>query len=312
MWMGWLTVELWGVQIVGMALAVLLAPLYVGIAQTVKARMQGRQGPSIWQGYWTLSKLWRKETLVPEFSSWVMQMAPAVTFGAMAVVVVYIPWGGSVPFNWPHDVLTVFFLLALERFWVGLAGLDSAGTFGGLGASRILTLGSGIEPALFAVFGLLWYLTGRTEIVPIAPGWWRHSLNILPWGLAVVGYVFVAMAELGRLPVDNPDTHLELTMMHEATVLEYSGRFLAQSQAAVALKFTAVIALGWVWLGPTLASPWWNLLLRIGELAVTSALLGWFESRTVKLRYLRLPAYLSIAIGMGMLAVYLVASRGGY
>ncbi len=303
--------ELWGVQIIGVLLAILLSPFYVGIAQTVKARMQGRRGPSLWLGYHVLKKLWGKETTVPEYSSWIFQVAPTISFSALLVIALFIPWGGRVPTSWPHDALTVFFLLALERFWVGLAGLDAAGTFGGLGASRIATLGSGIEPAMFAVFGLLWYLTGGSAITPIMPQWWAHPLHMLPWGLAVLGYALVAIAELGRLPADNPDTHLELTMMHEATILEYNGRLLAQSQAAVAIKFTCIIALGWVWLGPTLASPWLNLVLRLIELALSSMLLGVIESLVVKLRYFRLPSYLGIAMGMGLLAVYLVAFQGG-
>ncbi len=303
--------ELWGVQIIGVLLAILLSPFYVGIAQTVKARMQGRRGPSLWLGYYVLKKLWGKETTAPEYSSWIFQVAPTVSLSALTVIALFIPWGGRVPASWPHDALTVFFLLALERFWVGLAGLDAAGTFGGLGASRIATLGSGIEPAMFAVFGLLWYLTGGTVITPIMPQWWAHPLHMLPWGLAVLGYALVAIAELGRLPADNPDTHLELTMMHEATILEYNGRLLAQSQAAVAIKFTSIIALGWVWLGPNLASPWLNLLLRLIELTLSSMFLGVIESLVVKLRYFRLSTYLGIAMGMGMLAVYLVAFQGG-
>lgn len=302
---------LWSVQIIGVVFALALAPLYVGIAQTVKARLQGRRGPSIWQGYTVLYKTWYKQTTVPEYSSVIFRIAPSVSLSALIVIAVVIPWGGQVPGGWPHDLVTVFFLLALERFWVGLAGLDSAGTFGGLGASRISTLGSGIEPALFAVFGILWLLTGGTSIQPIAPQLLQHPLSALPWLLAALGYALVLLAELGRLPVDNPDTHLELTMMHEATLLEYNGRLLAQSQLAIAVKFTAVIALGWVWLGPVLSSPWANLVLHLIEVAVTSALLGWAESHLVKLRYFRLPAYLGLAMGTGMLAVY-VAVAGGW
>ena len=301
----------WGIQIVGIILFLTLAPLFVGITQAVKARLQGRKGPPIWLGYRVLRKTWGKETTVPEFSSLIFQLAPTVSLSALIIIVFFIPWGGYVPPSWPHDLLTVFFLFAFERFWVGLAGIDSAGTFGGLGASRVVTLGSGIEPAMFAVFGILWYVTKQTAIVPIAPELARHSLSALPWGLAALGYAFVLIAETGRLPVDNPDTHLELTMMHEATVLEYNGRLLAQTQAAIAVKYTALIGLGWVWLGPSLASPWSNLALRLAELVVSSVMLGWIESVSVKLRYLRLPAYMGVAIGMGLLAIYLVTTGGG-
>lgn len=302
--------SLLGVQIVGIVLALVLAPLHVGIAQTTKARMQGRRGPSIWQGYWVLRKTWMKETTVPEHSSWIFKLSPIVSLSAIITVIILIPWGGQVIEGWPHDLLTIFFLLALERFWIGLAGLDSAGTFGGLGASRITTLGSGIEPAMFGVFGLLWLLSGGTAIVPIAPQLLKHPLGALPWLLAALGYCFVLMAEMGRLPVDNVDTHLELTMMHEATVLEYNGRLLAQSQLATDVKFTSLVALGWLWLGPSVRSPWAVLCLLQLELAFTSFILGVVESRFVKLRYFRLPGYLGATIGMGILAVFLVVSRG--
>lgn len=296
----------------GVVLIILLSPLYVGIAQTVKARMQGRRGPSIFQGYFVLRKTWAKETTVPEYSSWIFRLAPAVSLGTLITIAAFIPWGQTVPEGWPHNLLAVFFLLALERFWVGLAGLDSAGTFGGLGASRVTTLGSGIEPAMLAVFGLLWFFSGGTDIVPIGPKLLSHPFGALPFVLVVVGYAFVLMAELGRLPADNPDTHLELTMMHEATILEYNGRFLAESYLASAIKFTTMIGLGFVWLGPSLSSPWINLGLLLVEVALCSIVLGWTESRFVKLRYFRLPRYLSTAIGAGILAVYFAAGRGWF
>lgn len=302
-------VNWWSAQAAGIVLTLILSPLYLGIAQTVKARMQGRRGPAVIQGYWVIGKTWRKETTVPEHSSFVFRLAPSLSLSALVTIVIIIPWGGHAPNGWPHDLLSVFFLLALERFWVGLSGLDSAGTFGGLGASRITTLGSGIEPALFAVFGLMFLLSGGTNIVPITPKL-SHPMSTLPWLLAAFGYALVLLAELGRLPVDNPDTHLELTMMHEATVLEYNGRLLAQSQLSTALKFTVMTAMGWIILAPSAASPWVNIGILQLELAVSSILLGWTESRFVKLRYFRLPRYFGTAMGAGMLAVYLAASRG--
>lgn len=301
---------LWAVQIVGVISAIGLSPLAFGITQTIKARCQGRRGPSPLQTYWTMGKTWRKDTQVPAFSSWVFRLAPTMSLASLIIVAGLIPWGGEVPHAWPHNLLTLFFFLAFERFWVGLAGMDSAGTFGGLGASRITTLGTGIEPALFAAFGVLWALTGRTAIVPLAPHFFHHALSLLPWGLAAFSYALVILAEGGRLPVDNPDTHLELTMMHEATVLEYTGRFLAETQMAAALKFTSIMALGWLFLGPHFASPWLNLALLLAEVLLSAGALGWLESRFTKLRYFQLPTYLAMAAGIGVLAFYLVVSGG--
>ena len=129
--------------------------------------------------------------------------------------------------------------------------------------------------------------------------------RLFPWVLASISVALVLLAEWGRLPVDNPNTHLELTMMHEATLLEYNGRFLALSEWAMSLKFTALAAFAWVVLGPYLPSLWANLGLRMIEIAATAGALGWAESRFTKLLYFQLPAYLAVAAGMGMLGFYL-------
>lgn len=294
-------------QIVAVLMVVAVSPLLWGITQTVKARLQGRHGPRLGQMYWVIAKTWTKETTVPEYSSWIFRLAPSIGLAAILLAALTIPVGGRVPAGWPHNLLTLFFLLALERFWVGLAGLDSAGTFGGLGASRVSTLGTGVEPALLAACGILWQVSGHTEIAPVASWFATRPLGALPWTLAAVSMGFVLLAEMGRVPVDNPDTHLELTMMHEATVLEYDGRLLALSQVAMTLKFSVVIVLGWVLLGPNLPSIWANLAIRAVEVVLTSVALGWIESRFSKIRYFQIPAYLSLAAGLGVLAFYLIA-----
>ncbi len=297
----------WIVQGLGVAVLVAVAPFMWGIAQLVKARRQGRRGPAPWQLYWVIRKHWHKETTVPERSSWVFRLAPSVSMAALLIVVITIPIAGRVPPDWPHNMLTLFFLLALERFWSGLAGLDTGGTFGGLGASRVTTLGTGIEPALFAALGIVWQVSGNGAMAPLAAHLSTAPANLLPWLMASASVALVLLAEWGRLPVDNPDTHLELTMMHEATLLEYDGRFLALSEWAMALKFTALATFGWVVLGPHLPSLWANLGLRIIEIAATAGVLGWVESGLTKLRYFQLPAYLAVAAGLGMLGFYLAA-----
>jgi formate hydrogenlyase subunit 4 len=298
---------LWWVQGLGIAALGMAAPLYWGLTQTTKARMQGRRGPSVWQTYWVIQKNWRKDTTQPEYSSWVFALAPSVVMAALVTVLIMIPWGGQVPRSWPHNLLVIFFLFGLERFWIGLTGMDSAGTFGGLGASRVTTVGTGVEPALFAAFGVLWQLSGRTVVTPLVNIPASHPFGALAWTLAAVSFSFVLLGELGRLPVDNPDTHLELTMMHEATTLEQSGRLLALSQWGAALKLTLIVGLGWVVFGPNLTSPWANVALRLGEIGVTSIALGVLESRFTKLRYFQLPGYLAAAAGIGLIAFYLTA-----
>ena len=298
---------LWLIQLTGIVLILVGSPLMWGVTQTVKARLQGRRGPSIFQMYRTIAKNWTKETTVPEFSSWVFKVAPSVTLSALLTILVMIPVSGRVPPNWPHDLLVVFFLLALERVWVGLSGLDSAGTFGGLGSSRVGTIGTGIEPALLVCFGVLWRSSGFTSIEPVSV-----SLGMLPGGLllrlvAAASFSLIMLAELGRLPVDNPDTHLELTMMHEATILQYDGRLLALSQLAMAVKLAVIPAIGWVILGPHLHSLWLDLALLLLELLCTAVVLGWAESRFSKIRYFQLPIYLSVAAGLGLVGFYLAS-----
>jgi formate hydrogenlyase subunit 4 len=300
----------WFVQILGIGLMFALSPLFWGITQTTKARLQRRRGPSLWQLYWVIAKNWQKDTTVPEFSSLIFRLAPSITMAALVAILISIPVAGQVPASWPHNLLTVFFLLALERFWTGLAGLDAAGTFGGLGASRVTTLGTGIEPALLAALGIVWGASGHATIRPLAPLLHASPARLFPWVLASVSLALVLVAEWGRLPVDNPDTHLELTMIHEATLLEYDGRFLALAEWAMALKVTALATLGWVLLGPNCRSLWANLALRLGEVGLTAIAIGVVESRFTKVRFFRIPMYLAAAAGIGVLAFYLVA--GGF
>ncbi len=299
----------WIVQCLGILVVLGLSPLAWGITQTTKARMQGRLGPPILQTYWTIAKNWGKQTTVPEYSSFVFRLAPSVSLAALIVVLTTIPVAGRAPGVWPDNLLSLFFLLALERFWTGLAGLDTAGTFGGMGASRVTTLGAGVEPALLAAVAIVWRVSGHTAILPLATVFPQNASRLLPWALGSLSLVVASLAELGRLPVDNPDTHLELTMIHEATLLEYNGRLLALNQWAMAVKMTALITLAWVIFGPDLASLWANLGLRVIEVLVTAGGLGLIESRFSKLRYFQLPAYLALAAGIGMLAFYL--SAGG-
>jgi formate hydrogenlyase subunit 4 len=262
--------------------------------------------------YWVIRKNWRKVPSRPEYSSWVFLLAPSMAAAALTTILIMIPWEGRLPASWPHDLLVIFFLFAFERFWTGLGGMDSAGTFGGLGASRVTTLGAGLEPALLVAFGVLWQLSGHTELSPLAAtlALGHRSLSELAWILSAMSYAFILLAEAGRLPVDNPDTHLELTMMHEATILEQSGRLLALSQWAMTLRLTVVLGLGWIVFGPVFSHPWLDAATAVPSIAAASILFGLVESRFAKLRYFQLPAYLAAAAGIGFIAFYLTS--GGF
>lgn len=279
-----------------------LAPLWVGIGQTVKARIQGRQGPAVWQWYWTIAKNWRKRPRAPEWTSPVFYGAPIVSLAALLVALGEVtPTVGPLQ-SWPHDLLTVFYLLALERFAVGLQGLDVAGAFGGLGASRVTTLGAGIEPAFLVTVGTLFGLSGNTHVISLWSLLMPLPLGWVAWTLVAISLVMVILAETGRIPVDNPDTHLELTMMHEATILEYGGPLLALQQFAQAVKVTVVLVLASDVLAPpggmmAPAEPFAALILG-------SSVMGIVESRFAKLRFFQLPAYCAAAAGLGFLAVH--------
>ncbi|AEJ38791.1 NADH dehydrogenase [Sulfobacillus acidophilus TPY] len=295
-----------GMTVIG----IVSAPFWYGVSQMVKARMQGRRGPGPGFYYHVLANSWRQETLVPEPASFVFHWAPSVALAVGVLAMGLVPWAGEPLFGTDTDnLLLLGFLLALERFWTGLAGIDTAGSFGGLGASRILTVGSGIEPAWLAVVAFVASVSHKTSIVRLMPHLQTLPLGWIMGAFSLAGYGLVLLAEAGRLPVDNPDTHLELTMMHEAVTLEYSGRPLAEWQLAQMVKWTLLVGLiGVIW-GPFSSTPGWAVLEQGAEWLVGSAVIGWLESHWIKWRYFQLPGYLLLAAGLGAVAVFL--AQGG-
>jgi formate hydrogenlyase subunit 4 len=295
------------------ALTLILAPGLLGLVRWLKARFLNRRGAPIWQPYLELRKLFGKEVVVSENASWIFRAAPFVAFATTVAVTLLLPLlVVPLPFDPAGDLLVVVYLLLLGTFFVALAGLDPGSAFGGMGASRAMTVAALAEPTLaLAVFALalgagstnLGRIVARTLADPstaISPG---HLL-------AFAALFIVALAETGRLPIDNPETHLELTMIHEATVLEYSGRYLALLEWAGALKLLVFFAL----LG-NLFLPWGlattltpaavavaagTLLLKLVALAAAVAVL---ETRVAKLRLFRVPELLSASFVLGLLAV---------
>src|SRR5262250_482547 len=227
-------------------LALLLAPGLVGFIRMVKARLQGRRGAPPWQPYYDLRKLFGKEAVISRNASWLFRFGPYLIFATAVAVTMLVPLiAAPLPFDAIGDLLTVVYLMLLGTFFLALAGLDPGAAFGGMGASREMTVAAIAEPTIaLAIFGLA-VGAGSTNLGRIVAQTLSHPGAVINPGhlLGFTALFIVMLAETGRLPVDNPATHLELTMIHEAMVLEYSGRYLALIEWAAAVKLVIFFSL---------------------------------------------------------------------
>ncbi|MET0851256.1 MAG: NADH-quinone oxidoreductase subunit H, partial [Candidatus Rokuibacteriota bacterium] len=228
------------------ALALALAPGLVGFVRWVKARLQNRRGAPAWQPYRELAKLFRKEVVISRNASWLFRAAPFVVFASTVAVAFLVPiLAVPSPLDGVGDLLVVVYLLLLGTFFLSLAGLDPGSPFGGMGASREMTVAALAEPTVALAIFALALSAGSTNLGQIvARILTTPETAVTPGHLLAFGALFiVTLAETGRLPVDNPATHLELTMIHEAMVLEYSGRYLALVEWAAATKLLIFFSL---------------------------------------------------------------------
>lgn len=296
-----------------MLLALLLAPGLVGLVRWFKARLQSRRGAPPWQPYFELRKLFGKEVVVSSNASWLFRVAPYLIFGSTVAVTLIIPLlAAPLPFDAAADLLAVVYLLLLGTFFLALAGLDPGTAFGGMGASREMTIAAIAEPTIaLAIFGLA-VGAGSTNLGRIVTATLADPAAIIrPGHILAFGALFiVALAETGRLPVDNPATHLELTMVHEAMVLEYSGRYLALIEWAAALRLLVFLSLLANLFAPwgvatSLALPALGVALAawVFKLALLGGVIAVFETRVAKLRLFRVPELLAASFVMALLAV---------
>ena len=291
------------------------APLVTGLIRKTKARTQRRKGAGLFQPYADLGKLLRKEVVVSTVSSWLFRATPYIVFGSTLVIALLVPTvAAPVPLGWMGDIITVIYLFALGRFFVALAGLDAGSAFGGLGSSREMSIASIIEPAMMLAIFTAAATAGSTNLGVIAgrlagaPAAMLNPARLL----AFAGLFIVTLAESGRLPVDNPATHLELTMIHEAMILEYSGRYLAFIEWASQVKLVVFLALMANMFFPlgiaadlspfSLALGTAAILAKVLLLAVAVALV---ESTNAKLRLFRVPELLTVAFILSLLALIL-------
>ncbi|GAA1563049.1 MULTISPECIES: respiratory chain complex I subunit 1 family protein [Kribbella] len=292
---------------------VVLAPYLVGLMRQVRALMEGRAGAGIGQPWRDLRKLFRKEPISPDGSSWVFVAAPAVLAATTLVIAAVAPFAATVsPLDGVADLFAVVALLLLGTVALALAGLDTGTAFGGMGASREITVAALAEPTILLAGFALSARVGSTNLAAIVERGNHSPGDLLSPAtlLAAVALAVVVIAEAGRLPVDNPSTHLELTMIHEAMVLEYSGRDLALVEFASALRLTVLLGL-WV----NLFVPWGiatseaplallgGAAVFVVKVAVVGAVLAAGEVFMAKLRLFRVPELLAGSFLFGVLAV---------
>lgn len=294
-------------------LALLLAPGLVGFIRWLKARLQNRRGAPPWLPYFELRKLFAKEVIISVRSSWLFRVTPYLVFASAVAATFFIPLiAVPLPFDPAGDLLLVVYLLLVGTFFLSLAGLDPATAFGGMGASREVTIAAIAEPTIaLAIFSLA-VTAGSTNLSMIVAATLANPAVTISPGhmLAFAALFIVTLAETGRLPVDNPATHLELTMIHEAMILEYSGRYLALVEWASWLKLLIFFSLM-----ANLFAPWGlavnltplavllalaTLVLKLALFAVVVALL---ETRIAKLRLFRVPELVGVSFVLALLAV---------
>ncbi len=303
-----------------MLLVLLLSPLLTGFVRKMKARLQRRRGPPLLQPYRDLARLLRKDAVLAQNASWLFRVIPYVVFAGTWVAASLVPtFRSGLYFSWTTDLIAIIALLGSARFFQALAGLDAGTSFGGIGSSREVMIASLAEPAMLMIMFTLALVAGSTQLSTMAAYMLSSAVGLrVSLGMALIALIMVAIAENARIPVDNPATHLELTMVHEAMVLEYSGRHLALIDLASELKLLlhvsliACLFLPWG-LASAGASPQ-LLAIAIGSYIVKLAglcfLLAVFETAIAKMRVFRVPEFLGAALMLGLLATLLLFVSG--
>jgi formate hydrogenlyase subunit 4 len=302
-------------QGVQMLLVLAVAPLLLGFTRKVKARLLYRKGPPVLQPYRDLARLLRKESVLAENASWLFRSAPYLIFATTWVAAALIPtFATGLTFSWSADLIAITALLGLARFLLALAGMDVGTSFGGLGSSREMLFASLAEPAMIMIVFTVALVAGSTQLSSIAGFMLAQGGLRVSLALALVALIIVAIAENARIPVDNPATHLELTMVHEAMVLEYSGRHLALIELAAALKLVVYISLiacifvpwGLAASGSGATAYAVGAIAYLAKLMAGGFLLVLFETSIAKMRVFRVPEFLGAALMLGFLATLLL------
>ena len=307
-------------QLLQMTLVIAVAPLLTGVVRATKARLTRRRGPPLVQPYRDLVRLARKEAIVADSASWLFRFVPYLVFAATWVAAALVPtFATGLLFSWSADLIVIIALLGAARFFLALAGLDVGTSFGGLGSSREALFGALAEPAMIVIVFSLALIAGSTQLSTVAAYMASGVAGLrVTLGMALVALIIVALAENGRIPVDNPATHLELTMVHEAMILEYSGRHLAVIELAAMLKLALYISLiicvfvpwGLAIADASVADRIFGAIAYVVKLLAAGVALGVFETSIAKMRVFRVPDFVGAALMLGFLgALLLFVSR---
>jgi formate hydrogenlyase subunit 4 len=289
-----------------------VSPLFISIIKKVKAHAQRRQGPSILQTYRNLAKLLKKETVYSTNSSWIMRATPYVNMAAILVASLFVPML-VIPehTNLLGNIILFLYLLALAKFFMALEGLDAGSTFGGMGSSREMSISALIEPIVIVVFAALAFAFNTVNIPEMFGGALASNVLIDPVLILIAISLFIIIiVESARIPVDNPETHLELTMIHEAMLLEQSGKNLAMMELSSAMK--QMLLMGVL---INILVPWGltadfsapailvSLAAFLVKAVILAVIIGLFESSCAKSRFFRLPGLFAIALFLSIITL---------
>jgi len=292
-----------------MLLGLLLAPLLAGLINRVKAFFAGRRGRPLLQLYWDLARLLRKNMVLSRTTTPVFLLGPALSLASLVTCLALLPLGGPALLFFPGDMLVLLGLLALVRFATVLAAMDTGSSFEGMGASREVAIGALAEPGMFLALAVL---VVQTRVVSLSELWAHRGLDLwnsagLVLALVAVALFLLLLAESCRIPVDDPNTHLELTMIHEVMVLDHSGPALAAIEYASSLK---------MWIGAVLissllfpfhtGSAWLDLLAGLAVVFLVTLAVGLVESTSARLSMLRVPQFVGLSSALSLLALFLV------
>ena len=299
-------------SVLNLLFVLLISPLFISLIKKVKAYAQGRKGPSLLQTYRNLAKLLKKETIYSKNSSWIMRATPLVNIAALLVASLFVPLLFIPQTNdLVGNIILFLYLLAMAKFFMALSGLDAGSTFGGMGSSREMAISALIEPVIIVVFAALAFAFKTINIFDMFRGSLISNVLVDPVLVLISISIFIVIiVESARVPVDNPETHLELTMIHEAMILEQSGKNLAMMELSSAMK--QLLLMGML---INILIPWGltqdftapAILISLGafvlKAVVLSIVIGLFESSCAKSRLFRLPGLFALALFLSVITL---------